>query len=91
MANYTAPPPLIQSLTASSQLRTNVLENFFSLSRQNIGGSPTWVGTGYTVVANRPPPDTNDIYALYRFYATTNVQAALPASLYNAFLSIQPR
>ncbi|HXR48221.1 MAG TPA: prepilin-type N-terminal cleavage/methylation domain-containing protein [Candidatus Limnocylindrales bacterium] len=88
LANYlTAPPPLMQSLTASSQLRTNLLESFFSLSRQNIGGSPTWVGTGYTVVANRPPPDTNDIYALYRFYATTNVQAALPASLYNAFMS----
>jgi prepilin-type N-terminal cleavage/methylation domain-containing protein len=80
--------PLIQSLTASSQSRTNVLENFFSLSRQNIGGSPSWVGTGYYVAANRPPPDTNDIYALYRFYATTNVQAAPPASLYNAFLSI---
>lgn len=80
--------PLIQPLTASSQSRTNVLESFFSLSRQNIGGSPTWVGTGYTVVANRPPPDTNDIYALYRFYATANVQAALPASLFNAFFSI---
>ena len=53
LANYlTAPPPLMQSLTASSQLRTNVLENFFSLSRQNIGGSPTWVGTGYAVVTN---------------------------------------
>jgi len=88
LANYfTAPPPLIQSLTASSQLRTNVLEKFFSLSHQNIGGSPTWVGTGY-VVTNMAPPDTNDIYALYRFYATTNVQAALPASLYNAFLSV---
>ena len=79
--------PLIQPLTASSQSRTNVVESFFSLSRQNIGGSPTWVGTGYTVVANRPPPDTNDIYALYRFYATTNAQAASPASLYNAFIS----
>jgi len=80
--------PLIQSLTASSAQRTNVLENFFSLSRQNIGGSPTWVGTGYYVAANRPPPDTNDIYALYRFYMTTNVQAAQPASLYNAFFSV---
>lgn len=79
--------PLVQSLTASSQLRTNVVESFFSVSRQNIGGSPTWVATGYTVVTNRPPPDTNDIYALYRFYATTNVQAARPASLYNTFFS----
>ena len=43
--------PLIQSLTASSAQRTNLLESFFSLSRQNIGGSPTWVGTGYYVAA----------------------------------------
>ncbi len=32
LANYLTAPPLIQSLTASSQLRTNLLENFFSLS-----------------------------------------------------------
>jgi type II secretory pathway pseudopilin PulG len=81
------PSPLIQTLTASSQLRTNVLESFFSLSRENVGGSPSWVGTGYAVATHTPPPDTNSIYALYRFYMTTN-GAANPALLYNAFASI---
>jgi hypothetical protein len=81
--SYTAPPPLIQSLTASSAQRTNVLQNFFSLSRQNIGGTPTWVGTGYAVFTNTP--DTNGIYPLYRFYMTTN-GSANPALLYNTFV-----
>ncbi|HUA37264.1 MAG TPA: prepilin-type N-terminal cleavage/methylation domain-containing protein, partial [Candidatus Sulfopaludibacter sp.] len=78
--------PLIQALTASSQMRTNVLENFFSLSRQNIGGSPTWVGTGYAVAATTPPPDTNGLYALYRFSMTTNIQATDPYFLYSNFV-----
>ncbi|HTQ49725.1 MAG TPA: prepilin-type N-terminal cleavage/methylation domain-containing protein [Candidatus Acidoferrales bacterium] len=83
LANYrTAPPPLIQSLTASSAQRTNVLENFFSLSRQNIGGTPTWVGVGYAVFTNTP--DTNGIYSLYRFYLTTNASSN-PALVFNTF------
>ena len=83
MANYvSAPPPLVQSLTASSAQRTNVLQNFFTLSRQNIGGAPTWVGAGYAVFTNTP--DTNGIYPLYRFYMTTN-GSANPALLFNTF------
>jgi len=66
--------PLPQGLTANGQpntpQRTNVLENFFSLSRQNISGSPSWVGTGYAVGANSPD---GALYPLYRFYMTTNV------------------
>jgi hypothetical protein len=83
--NGSAPPPLIQSLTASSAQRTNVLQNFFTLSRQNIGGTPTWVGTGYAVFTNTP--DTNGIYPLYRFYMTTTGTngSANPALLYNTF------
>jgi prepilin-type N-terminal cleavage/methylation domain-containing protein len=77
-----APPPLVQSLTASSAQRMNVLENFFALSRQNIGGTPTWVGTGYAVFTNTP--DTNGIYPLYRFYMTTN-GSVNPALLFNTF------
>jgi hypothetical protein len=87
VANYaSAPPPLIQSLTASSAQRTNVLENFFSLSRQNFNGTPTWVGTGYAVFTNTP--DTNGIYPLYRFYMTMN-GSANPALLFNTFASNQ--
>jgi prepilin-type N-terminal cleavage/methylation domain-containing protein len=84
--SFTAPPFLIQSLTASSAQRTNVLENFFSLSRQNLNGTPTWVGTGYAVFTNTP--DTNGIYPLYRFYMTMN-GSANPALLYNTFASNQ--
>jgi prepilin-type N-terminal cleavage/methylation domain-containing protein len=86
VANYVSvPPPLIQSLTASSQLRTNVLEDFFSLSHQNVNGSPSWVGTGYAVSTNSPD---GALYPLYRFYMTTNAMTGTPASLYNAFASI---
>lgn len=81
--NVSAPRPLVQSLTASSRLRTNVLENFFSLSRQNIDGSPSWVGTGYAVFTNTP--ETNGIYSLYRFYMTTSTMRGTPALLYNFF------
>ncbi len=37
--------PLVQSLTGSGQSRTNVLESFFILTRQNL----TWTGVGYVV------------------------------------------
>ena len=42
----------MQSLAGSGYQRTNVLENFFILSRQN----PTWTGVGYVV------DTTNEIY-----------------------------
>jgi len=62
--------PLVQSLVASSpaQSRTNVQEQIFILSRQN----QTWTGVGYVVVTNSPQ---GDLDSLYRFTATTNVQA----------------
>lgn len=69
--------PLVQSLTASSQSRTNVLENFFILSRDN----RTWTGVGYVV----DPNATNYIDPLYRFSASTNVMAAGPVTLFDAF------
>jgi type II secretory pathway pseudopilin PulG len=77
-------PPLLQALTASSQLRTNVLENFFSLSRQNLNGSPSWVGTGYTVMSNLPD---GTLYPLYRFYMATNVMNGNPERLFSNFLN----
>jgi hypothetical protein len=64
--NYT---PLIQSLVGVSSptiQRTNVLESFFILSRQNVNGSDCWVGTGYAVVTN----SLSGLYSLYRFTTT---------------------
>jgi type II secretory pathway pseudopilin PulG len=73
--------PLIQSLPGSGQFRTNVLENIFLLSRQNLNGHDTWVGTGYTVIATNPSP----VFPLYRF--VTNAPASSdPYSLLNTFL-----
>ncbi len=70
--------PLGQSLAGSAQTRTNVLENFFILTRQNT----TWTGTGYVVDTT----NANSINPLYRFSMTTNVLAAAgPAALYKAF------
>jgi type II secretory pathway pseudopilin PulG len=75
--------PLYQSLPGSiaGVVRTNVLENFFVLSRQNVNGHDTWLGTGYTVNATNTWP----LFPLYRF--TTNCPASSdPTALFNAFL-----
>ncbi|MFZ0827032.1 MAG: prepilin-type N-terminal cleavage/methylation domain-containing protein [Verrucomicrobiia bacterium] len=73
--------PLVQSLVGSSsgQLRTNVLESFYILTRQNT----TWTGTGYLVDVN----STNYLNPLYRFTMSTNVMADGPAMLYTNFLN----
>jgi prepilin-type N-terminal cleavage/methylation domain-containing protein len=68
---------LLLPLVASSQLRTNVLENFFILSREN----QTWTGTGYVVDQS----SSVAINPLYRFSMSTNVAAAGPVALYNVF------
>lgn len=72
--------PLAQSLVGISNpniQRTNVLENFFILSRNN----QTWTGTGYVVDTN----SANGINPLYRFSMSTNVAAANPWSLFTIF------
>ena len=73
--------PLVQPLVASSpsQSRTNVQESIFILSRQN----QTWTGVGY-VVANS---SQGNLDSLFRFTATTNVQAGgdPAAMLFNIF------
>ena len=75
--------PLVQSLAGSAQARTNVLENFFILSRGNLNGSATWFGMGYAVNLAA----TNSLNPLYRFYMTTNVEASPnPATLFNVFM-----
>lgn len=57
---------MIQPLVASDQRRTNVLENFFVLTHENLG----WHGVGYMVVTN----STDGLYSLYRFEYPTNSQ-----------------
>jgi prepilin-type N-terminal cleavage/methylation domain-containing protein len=74
--------PLLQSLTGSGYLRTNVLESFFILSRQNT----TWTGVGYVVDTTSP----NYFNPLYRFSISTNVMAADPTMLFDAFLTNLP-
>jgi len=70
--------PLLQSLPGSSQLRTNVLNFFFLLGRQNT----KWIGIGYVVNATNCVP----LFPLYRFYAETNI-AAPPYTLFNNFIT----
>jgi hypothetical protein len=73
---YLPPPaPLIQALPASGQLRTNVLESFFILSKANVNGSPNWIGTGYSVVGHSPD---GGLYSLYRFSTNCPVMTTDP-------------
>jgi type II secretory pathway pseudopilin PulG len=80
---YVAVPPgyapLVQSLAASSALRTNMLETIFILNRQNL----TWTGVGYAVDTNA----TTTINPLYRYTISTNT-AVNPLVLYNTFVTL---
>jgi type II secretory pathway pseudopilin PulG len=80
--NQTTNQPLVQSLPGSGAQRTNVLENFFILDRDNLNGRPTWIATGYAVDTMSP----TDFNPLYRFYMTTNVAAANPQVLFTNFM-----
>ncbi len=78
-------PFLNQQLLASNpgspgnpRSRTNVLENLFILSREN----QTWTGVGYLVITNTVE---GNIFSLYRFSMSTNVAAASPLTLFQAF------
>jgi type II secretory pathway pseudopilin PulG len=72
--------PLVQSLAGSGYPRTNVLEKFFILTRQNT----TWTGTGYVV----DTASTNFFNPLYRFTASANVSAQnMPWGLYTNFFA----
>ena len=68
--------PLTQNLPGSSAQRTNLLNYFFALSRNNT----TWTGIGYIVDTTSASP----LYPLYRFYEQTNV-AFSPWLLWNDF------
>jgi len=72
--------PFIQSLPGTSLQRSNVLQSFFMLSRQNVGGRPSWVGTGYAVDPLSWPTNS-----LYRFVAVTNMTKGNPLMLFTNF------
>lgn len=81
--NFDGYPPLYQSLPGSitSVVRTNMLENIFILSRQNVSGRDTWVGVGYAVNATNVWP----LFPLYRF-ATNSPASEDPTALFNTFI-----
>lgn len=71
--------PLWQSLIGSSSNRTNVLEKFFILSRNN----QTWSGVGYVVDTS----STNPINPLYRFSPTDLPTRPTAFQLFTNFLA----
>jgi len=75
-----APYPLVQSLPGSFVARTNLLNYFFVLGRENT----KWTGVGYIVDSSAS--GSTSLYPLYRFYAETNVLNP-PESLFYAFVS----
>jgi prepilin-type N-terminal cleavage/methylation domain-containing protein len=79
--NTNSNQPLLQSLPGSGAQRTNMLEDFFVLSRGNLNGHPAWIGVGYAVY----PASSTDLNPLYRCYMTTNVAAASPQTLFTNF------
>jgi prepilin-type N-terminal cleavage/methylation domain-containing protein len=70
--------PMIQNLPGGSVARTNYLNYFFLLGRENT----KWIGIGYAVDATNPAP----LYPLYRFYQETNISAS-PLGLYQNFVN----
>jgi hypothetical protein len=70
--------PMPQALPGGTARRTNVLNYFFLLGRQNT----TWTGVGYVVNAT----NSNPLYPLYRFFAQTNINVS-PYTLFNAFVN----
>jgi len=77
VTSYASPPsPLIQPMVGGSSTRTNVLENFFILSRQN----QTWTGVGYAVNTS----SSSALYPLYRFSMSASA-AFSPWLLYSNF------
>lgn len=70
--------PLTQPLPGTSSTRTNLLQWFFVLGRENT----KWTGAGYIVNCGSASP----LYPLYRFYAETNIDSN-PLVLFQLFQS----
>lgn len=75
-----SPYPLVQSLPGSFVARTNLLNYFFVLSRENT----KWTAVGYIVDSSAS--GSTSLYPLYRFYSETNVLNS-PVSLFYAFVN----
>jgi prepilin-type N-terminal cleavage/methylation domain-containing protein len=84
------PSPLSQPLlgSPSSVQRTNILEDVFILSKGNVNGVSSWIGTGYSVTTNLA---NGTLYPLYRFYMTTNAASGSVGqfALYTNFVAFQ--
>ena len=74
--------PLMQSLPGSSQTRTNVLQDFFVLSRANVKGHDYWVGVGYAVSATSVLGQP--ICPLYRFITNSTAETD-PEALFGQY------
>jgi type II secretory pathway pseudopilin PulG len=90
LAAFSSPPsPLVQPLLSSPTgvMRTDILENVFILSKANLNGVPSWVGTGYSVSSNLPD---GTLYPLYRFSMATNAASGAPGlyGLYTNFTAL---
>jgi len=71
--------PLVQLMIGGGGTRTNVLENFFILSRGNQNGVSTWHGVGYAVATNAP---SGPLYSLYRFTTSHPVASVDPVFIF---------
>jgi prepilin-type N-terminal cleavage/methylation domain-containing protein len=84
------PSPLVQTLLGSpdNAQRINIIENIFILSKGNINGVSSWIGTGYAINTNLAD---GTLYPLYRFYMTTNASAGWMGQLglYSSFIALQ--
>ncbi len=72
--NYT---PLAQDLPGGSIKRTNLLNFFFILGRENT----RWIGTGYVVDTT----NSNPLYPLYRYHGELNISQS-PRILFTNFI-----
>ena len=72
--------PLYQSLPGSSNLRTNLLQGFFVLGRNN----DKWTGAGYVVNSG----DTNSFYPLYCYHRSDLSVQSDPRQLFAQFTTV---
>ena len=83
VTSFASPPsPLVQPMVGGGSVRTNILQDFFVLSRGNRNGTPIWIGVGYAMATNTP---SGSLYSLYRYYIQTNIQTN-PGLLFSNFL-----
>jgi prepilin-type N-terminal cleavage/methylation domain-containing protein len=76
-SNMSLNQPMVGLIDPNTQ-RTNIQENFFVLSRNNLNGHDSWIGTGYAVYVS-----PSNLYSLYRF--STNYPVMASGGLSNLF------